>query len=579
MNASPTSVAIDVIGNYLNIPVVDEGADSVRLELLVDGEIARAFTVALASIEPDYWVHLDLKPFSGRQATVRVSDGRRHPGLKLVHQSAEPEHLEELYREPLRPQVHFSSRRGWINDPNGLVYHKGEYHLFFQHNPYSTHWGDIHWGHAVSNDLIHWKQLDEALYPDGAGMAFSGSCVVDSMSSSGFGGGSSPPLVAVFTSAFSPTPEEKNRGMKWMERQSVAYSNDLGRTWTKYRNNPVIGDLSSQLGTYNARDPYVFRHEESARWVMVMFQRLELVILTSENLTDWTERSRFGTFWECPCMFPLAVDGNPDDIRWVVHGGAGDYLIGTFDGAVFEAKSGVHNYARGYLYAAQSFNIMTQADPRRVQIGWAQLPAAGMPFSGMMGVPTELTLRTTADGVRLFSEPVRELAALNGRGENGNDLSPEEARGLLHPLNTECLRLVLCVENRTAMSWGIRIGEDTILYSLRDNAFFFNHEKDHLQEKLAQLRYLPELGRRRMRLEIILDRISIEVFVDDGRFCFVLPRTIPSRRRSARPSYGSISMFTDPDGEIRITSIDAHELEPIWTVSADGPERSVGAGL
>jgi sucrose-6-phosphate hydrolase SacC (GH32 family) len=472
------------------------------------------------------------------------------------------EHLEGLYRERLRPQVHFSAARGWINDPNGLVYHDGEYHLFFQHNPYSEQWGNMHWGHAVSEDLVHWKQLDEALYPDEIGFAFSGSCVIDERNSSGLGTDGNPPMVAVYTHAFFPTPDDLAAGRQFMERQSVGWSNDRGRTWTTHPDNPVIGDQREKLGTHNSRDPYVFWYEPGEHWVMVLFERLELVIYNSDDLVHWSEQSRFGTFWECPCMFALPVDADASDVKWVVHAGIGDYLIGSFDGKVFTPESGVHNYVRGHLFAAQSFNNIPASDGRRIQIGWAHLTADGMPFNSMMGVPTELSLRTTANGVRLFCEPVREFSGLHLREIAGTDLDHSDVAPLLEELNTEKLHIRLEVEDRTAMTWGLQIGADSLLYSLHDNAFFLNDREGYLGNKIGQLRYLPELGRRKMSLEIILDRTSIEVFVDDGAFVMVLPRTAPDT--GDPPNYGQISMVTDPDGELHVHSLRAWELASIW---------------
>lgn len=218
---------------------------------------------------------------------------------------------------------------------------------------------------------------------------------------------------------------------------------------------------------------------------MVLFERLELVIYNSDDLVHWVERSRFGTCWECPRMFALSVDGDDRNEKWVVHAGIGDHLIGFFDGRRFTPESGVHNHLRGHLFAAQSFNNIPAADGRRIQIGWAHLATEGMPFNGMMGVPTELTLRSTANGVRLFCEPVHEFASLNRREVSAADRGHRDVAALLGDLDTERLRLVLDVEDRAAISWGLQTGADSLLYSVHDNAFFLNDAKDISKKRSA----------------------------------------------------------------------------------------------
>ncbi|MGI5195798.1 GH32 C-terminal domain-containing protein [Streptomyces sp. CA-288835] len=246
------------------------------------------------------------------------------------------------YSETYRPQFHFTPKKNWMNDPNGLVYYKGEYHLFYQYNPNGNSWGDMSWGHAVSKDLVHWEELPLALSHDDEEMVFSGSAVVDWNNTTGFGTKKNPPMVAIYTSAY-------KEGGK--QAQSLAYSTDRGRTWTKYQGNPVI-----DIGSNNFRDPKVQWHAPTKSWLMTVSLSAEHKVrfYSSKNLKDWELQSEFGPagatggVWECPDLFPLAVDGDPDNIKWVLvvninpggiaGGSAAQYFIGDFDGKKFTAE-------------------------------------------------------------------------------------------------------------------------------------------------------------------------------------------------------------------------------------------------
>jgi len=221
------------------------------------------------------------------------------------------------YRELHRLQYHFSPPTQWMNDPNGMVYYEGEYHLFYQYHPNGNVWGPMHWGHAVSRDLVHWENLPVALYPDDSlGMIFSGSAVVDWKNTSGLGADGRPPLIAVFTFHNSAAVEQTNT----FQTQGIAYSNDRGRTWSQYSGNPVLPNP----GIRDFRDPKVFWHEASGQWVMILAVQDRIHIYNSPNLIDWTFGSEFGAnagahggVWECPDLFSLPVDGT-DNSRWVL---------------------------------------------------------------------------------------------------------------------------------------------------------------------------------------------------------------------------------------------------------------------
>lgn len=248
------------------------------------------------------------------------------------------------YTEKHRPQFHFSPEANWMNDPNGMVFYDGEYHLFYQYYPDSTVWGPMHWGHAVTHDLVHWEHLPIALYPDEHGFIFSGSAVVDWKNTTGFGDGNKPPLVAIFS--YHDMEKERAGVEDDFQTQGVAYSNDNGRNWTKYEGNPVIGNP----GIRDFRDPKVIWHEESNKWVMAVAALDHLQFYGSPNLKEWTLLSEFGKHigshdgvWECPDLFPITADNGKE--YWVLienmnpgnpNGGSGtQYFVGQFDGTQF----------------------------------------------------------------------------------------------------------------------------------------------------------------------------------------------------------------------------------------------------
>ena len=383
---------------FLHLPV-KTGAKSRRAAVLVDGRPVREFDIELSDA-PDWFAHVDLTPWKGKKATIRVDvlpDDSK--ALELARTADGIWHGDDLYREALRGQFHFSPKRGWNNDPNGMVYADGEYHLFFQHNPYGWNWGNMHWGHAVSRDLVHWEELPEALYPPKYGdMAFSGSAVVDKANTSGWKAGANDAIVAAFTSI--------GRG------ECIVYSNDRGRTWTEYEGNPVV--------KHEGRDPRLLWHEASRQWSMAVYnerpskpkpEREGICFYTSPDLKHWTFRSRIDDLFECPDIFELPVDGEAGSKKWVLTAASSAYFIGQFDGGTFKPETTKLPGHRGKgFYAAQTFSH----DPkgRTVQIGWFQTATPGMPFNQSMSVPLELSLKKTPDGPRLAWQPVAELSTL-----------------------------------------------------------------------------------------------------------------------------------------------------------------------
>jgi len=330
------------------------------------------------------------------------------------------------FREPYRLQFHFSPPKNWTNDPNGLVYYKGEYHLFFQYNPFGTQWGHMSWGHAVSADLVHWKPLPVAIPEENGIMIFSGSAVVDAHNSSGLCKSDEPKDPSCLIAIYAGHTDT-------LQTQNIAFSNDRGRTFTKYSGNPVI-----DLHLKDFRDPKVLWHEPSKQWIMATAVSAEKKIrfFASTDLIHWRQLSDFGPegatggVWECPDLFELPVEGTKET-RWVLvvninpggiaGGSGGQYFIGRFDGTKFvndnpPGRALWLDYGKDY-YAAISFFGAPQHDTRRVMLGWYSnwLYARDTPettWRGAMAMPRSLVLRNTPVGMRVFQWPVHELDAL-----------------------------------------------------------------------------------------------------------------------------------------------------------------------
>jgi hypothetical protein len=287
-----------VAAKVLNLPV-KTGAEKRVLHLLVDGEVVRELVVELATGEPDFWTGLDVDAFRGKTVVLRA-DGGGADVLAAVTPGDAVTGTEDLYRETNRPQFHFSPARGWTNDPNGCMFYKGEYHLFFQHNPFGWAWGNMTWGHAVSTDLVHWTEIGDALHPDALGTMFSGSGVVDTENTTGFKTGDEDPMVCIYTSAGGTNPWSKDQPFT----QSIAYSNDRGRTWQAYEKNPVVGHI---IGSN--RDPKVIWHAPSKRWVMVLYlEGNDYAVFHSPDLKEWTQACdvTLPNASECPDIFGVA---------------------------------------------------------------------------------------------------------------------------------------------------------------------------------------------------------------------------------------------------------------------------------
>jgi fructan beta-fructosidase len=503
--AGPATRELAVEGRYVNLPV-KTGAPKQRMRYVVDGKTVREFEIELADGEPDFWAFDDVTEFKAKKLRIEVDALLpESKGLASVVVADAIKGGDDIYKEKRRPQFHFTSKRGWLNDPNGLVYLDGEYHLFYQHNPYGWDWGNMHWGHAVSKDLVHWDELPTALYPRKFGdWCFSGSAVVDRDNTSGFGTADKPPLVAAFSST--------GRG------ECIVYSTDRGRTWTEYEKNPVV--------KHAGRDPRLLWHEKSKQWVMAVYDEADgkqwIAFHTSPDLKEWKYQSRIEGFFECPDLFELPVAGAGGEKKWVLYAADGKYLTGDFDGKAFTPDGKEKKQLwYGNFYAAQTFS--NAPDGRRIQIGWAQgISFPGMPFNQQMTVPCQLTLHKTDDGVRMFAEPVKELEALIPL-KTGVDAVGTIERGdsELTDKYWRTYDLTCVFKARGAEAFGFTGPGVSVTYDVK---------KQELTCGKLTAPLKPIDGE--VRLRILVDRASIEVFANDGRVALSVGTTFPGEDRT-----------------------------------------------
>ena len=529
ISTSAADITIKITSRYLNLPV-SQKQDRKTMKFEINGKQERAFKIRLAN-EPEYWVFCDMTALQGQ--TIKISYDGDAAGLNKIYQDDKIAGQDSLYKEKNRPQFHFTSKRGWNNDPNGMIFFEGEYHLFYQHNPYEREWENMSWGHAVSKDMIHWEELPTALSPDNLGSMFSGSTVIDYDNTAGFNKGNTPAMVALYTV---DNPEK--------EIQCLAYSLDKGRTWIKYDKNPVI-DSKAKWNSKDTRDPRVFWYKPGKHWVMVLNERDGHTIYTSKNLKDWNAESHVTGFWECPDLFELPVDGDKSKTKWVMYGASNTYMTGSFDGKTFKPESGKHYYTTGTIYAAQTFTNIPESDGRRIQIGWGRVSHPGMPFNGMMLMPTELTLKTTKDGIRIFSVPVKETAQLFKSLYKWPALTADDANAKLKEFqNTDRLRIKTTIRLSHATTAGLNLsGQNLVNYDLNFNL-------------VNNVFYSPEnMTSTEITADIYIDRTSIEVFIDGGAYSYSMERKPVAGNKEGLKFWGN---------KIEVKDLEVFRVERIW---------------
>lgn len=512
---------LEIVARYLLIPVKPMRTQNwVRVE--VDGEVVREFAAPLTRAtdekEPfDFNACLDLELWIGKKCRFIVERAEQTEEFAPLTFSDKLYGGARSYDEKYRPRLHFSPRYGWMNDPNGLTFYNGRYHLFYQHNPFSVNGGNQTWGHATSRDLVHWVEEGDVLYPDRLGTIYSGSGAVDFRNTTGFqtDPDGPPPFVVMFTC--------NGMDMRYGASitQNLAYSLDDGRTFTKYGGNPTLPHF---IG--GNRDPRIFWHEPTRKWVVALYLDGEdYALFGSSDLKSWDLLCKIEKLGcsECPDMFELPVDGDENNKLWVFWGGNGKYLLGNFDGTTFEKTSEPLDAKwGGNDYAAQTFS---DTPGRRVQLSWMNWGGYPfMPFNQQFTVPRELTLRTTPEGIRLFVFPVKEFETLRNEAvslailESGNvktfvpkESDPKDFNLLDYEIVLEPKDGVVVVEAR-----GRRIELDPDSGTMKHEGI------------VAPLAVVDG----KIKLRLALDLTSFEIFANDGLSqiarCFVFQEGNPA---------------------------------------------------
>lgn len=559
-----TSPAIKLNRRYITFLIGGGGyEEETCLNLLVDGQVVRTATGpnrkpgGSERLQRVYW---DVQDMQGKSGVLQIVDQRTggwgHINVDDIRASDQKQGrpAEDIFQGPnlktfasyeevgygqtYRPQFHFTSLRNWLNDPNGMVYLDGEYHLYFQHNPVDTVWGNMTWGHAVSKDMVHWKQLPHAILPYDEGTIFSGTAVVDHNNSLGVQQGSNKTLVAAFTFARSPF------------YQALAYSNDKGRTFTLWDEGKAV--VPNQGYDDGERDPKIFWHEPSQEWVMVLWvKRAEpgrVLFFNSDDLKTWTEVSQFDRNWvfECMDLIELPIDGDENNKKWVLYDASFEYEVGDFDGKQFTTDKVVHRGDYGpNFYAAQTFN--NSPDDRAVIIGWMRgenvpFRRENMPFHQQMSFPQTMQLKTTADGVKLFRWPIEEIEKLYGEGLTLERTDVQAAAAKLENFQAELIDFQIAFEADA---------KTQLLIDLRGQQLMFQDGQVDYQGHQVPAPVVDGV----VKLRVLVDRASIELFTNDGEYVATFNAEID-------PKQTTLSIKSP--GEVKIDSLEVHRLNSAW---------------
>ena len=503
-------VSIDTNYKYVLLPV-EERAENASVRVIgKDNQSYRRPNVRLSVDHVDYYVPLEIK--DGQTLDIIFHGDRRTKGVLKEFACWKEMKFSNTFDtsnvERFRPEYHHSPVYGWMNDPNGMFYKDGEWHLYFQYNPFGSLWENMTWGHSVSKDLVHWEALPNAIEADAIGTIFSGSCVVDTRNSAGFGKNA---IIAYYTSAAEA------------QTQSMAYSTDGGRTFTKYEKNPVI---TSDIPDF--RDPKIFWHEPTQKWIVVLAAGQEMQFYSSPNLKEWTFESSFGRqygnhggVWECPDMMQLPVRGTGQQ-KWMLvcninpggpfGGNATQYFVGQFDGHKFTCESKPEvtkwmDYGKDH-YATVSFS--NAPENRHVVIAWMsnwqyanQVPTHQ--FRSANSIPRDLDLFTDGEETYCGVIPSKEMLAL--RGNKVKKLS-------------DACELVIDIKSSMELTLSNTNGEEvTMRYDAQQQTFSMDHTKSgdcSFSEAFPTVTTAPTHGAMK-QLRIFIDRCSIEAFAADGK--------------------------------------------------------------
>lgn len=521
-------LTFDAEKQFLLLPIEDNGPES-HIQLSVDGQdIGVPMHIRVAQAKVDYWVPINIANYKGKKVELTFDHVKTTDiGFEQIKQS---DSFDFNYGEQYRPLYHFSAQYGWINDPNGMVYHNGEYHLFFQYNPYGSKWANMNWGHTVSKDLKKWEYMPVALAPDSLGAIFSGSAVIDKNNTAGFG---KDAMVAIYTSAGAA------------QTQSIAYSTDNGRTFTKYDQNPVLAD--PKIADF--RDPKVFWHTPSDQWVMSLATSQTISFYGSKNLKEWNKLSEFGEgigahdgVWECPDLFPLTYNGQT---KWVLFvsinpggpngGSATQYFIGNFDGKTFKPESMDYplwlDYGRDN-YAGVTWSNIPASDGRHLFIGWMNnwdyanlLPIVN--FRGAMTIPRELHLAHNGKHLVVANPPAKEMLGLRRDAVKIENTQVDKSYKIEKLLkdNQGAYEIEFTAKVGSADHFEFKLenlkGENVrFIFDLAKNTLSVDRSKsgliDFSNNFASAVIDAPLVKKETYKVRLLVDKASTELFINDG---------------------------------------------------------------
>ena len=539
LGANHSLVQVQEPQKYLLLPV-EEAAPEATVNVLVNNKADQSFQVRLAVNRIDYLVPFALEQYKGKTVTFDIHTGNSRTNVRDAMADACWKELklsdtfDDANREAFRPFYHHTPVYGWMNDPNGMFYKDGEYHLYYQYNPYGSMWGNMNWGHSSSKDLISWQHHLVAIQPNGLGAVFSGSSVVDKDNTAGFG---KDAIIAIYTSAGAS------------QIQSLAYSLDNGMTFHVYENNPIIA------ADKECRDPNMFWHEKSGKWILILAAALEkeMWIYSSPDLKNWTKESSFGHgygaqegVWECPDLMELPVRGT-DRTKWVLicninpggpfGGSAAQYFVGDFDGKTFtcDTKPEVTkwmDYGKDH-YAAVSWS--NTPEKRHTVIAWMSnwQYANNVPtkqFRSANTLPRDIELYEGSDGeLYLAATPAPEVNALRtGKALKYGAFSAgtKKVSRKLPVENSGICEINLELAPRSADKVYITLSNDkdeqtVMTYDLTNSTFSMDRTASGLTDfnkDFPAITVAPCPAEAKQRLRLFIDRCSIEAFEGDGRF-------------------------------------------------------------
>ncbi|HBF14299.1 MAG TPA: hypothetical protein DDW30_01170 [Clostridiales bacterium] len=483
-------MTITIEKKYIAIPI-NNHAVSKKLcfwEEAPDRELVMDFDCKLDAVKPQYVSYIDVSRYRGK---TLICDSVPHMEFTLTQ--CDEKALDGLYREEYRPMVHFTPQIGWLNDPNGMICYHGVYHMFYQYNPCGTEWGNMHWGHAVSRDLLHWEEKDIALFPDEMGTMYSGSAIEDLGNVTGLGTGETGPMLLFYTAAGDRTLLSAGK----CRTQCLAYSNDGGETFVKYRGNPILGKVES----YN-RDPKIVWVEEIGKYLMALYLAEDRYgLFTSENLLDWSllQELRIANESECPDLYCFRLSGKS---YWVLIGASDKYLVGVFKGGRFVPQTQERQLCYSpFNYAGQSFSGMQ--DGRVIRMTWEKLKMPCVRVPNQMSIPMEMKLRAGEMGCYLTAYPIAEISQLYA---DTQELVGQRLEAPIElPLERAAYDIRLITEYGAGMT--LELFGHTLRIDTQENCVAF-----------GKLRIPISGDRERVDIRVIADSCSLEVFADEGRF-------------------------------------------------------------